>query len=361
VIRVDAAVTPDAGSDIRSRAFSGPEFARLRGAAVPRTMPQATAMPRGPPRVPERTRRPPPNAARLRLALLFLAACAAGVAAAAPPADEVAAVHAWRAARVIEVAGESGWLTVVGLHWLRPGANSFGRARDNDIVLPRDSLAPHAGRFVVAGRSVRLEPAARSGVTLAGREVEPCDVAPAAEGDGVVLASGSLRFFVIERGGRFGLRVRDLDSAARRAFRGLDYFPIDPSWVIEARFERYEPARRLPIVNVLGDEVEMLAPGALVFARDGREWRLDALLETAGDDHLFVMFADGTSGRTTYGGGRFLHVPLPTGATARVDFNQAYNPPCAFTGFATCPLPPPQNRLELAVPAGEVRYRGAAH
>jgi uncharacterized protein (DUF1684 family) len=117
----------------------------------------------------------------------------------------------------------------------------------------------------------------------------------------------------------------------------------------------------VPIVNVLGDEVAMLSPGAIVFSRDGRDWRLDTLLEAAGDDHLFVMFADGTSGHETYGAGRFLHVPLPAGPTVRVDFNEAYNPPCAFTGFATCPLPPPQNRLELAVRAGEVRYRTAAH
>jgi uncharacterized protein (DUF1684 family) len=312
--------------------------------------------------VPTQTRPLPPSGARLPRVLLLLAACATGAALAAPPADdEVAAVHAWRAGRVVEVAGESGWLTVVGLHWLKPGANTVGRARDNDIVLAGRALAPHAGRFVVAGRSVRLEPEPGSGVTLAGRAAEPLEVAPPADGDGVVLASGSLRFFVIERGGRFALRVRDLESRARRAFRGLDYFPIEPSWALEARFERYEPARRLPIVNVLGDEVEMLAPGAIIFTRDGREWRLDALLEAEGDDHLFVMFADGTSGRETYGGGRFLHVPLPTGPSVRVDFNEAYNPPCAFTGFATCPLPPPQNRLALAVRAGEVRYRTPTH
>jgi uncharacterized protein len=297
---------------------------------------------------------------RLRLCLL-LAPLAAAVTAAAAADDEAAAIRAWRAARVLEIAGESGWLTVIGLHWLKEGANSVGRARDNDVVLPGGALAPHAGRFVVAGRSVRFEPASRSGVTLAGRAAEALEAAPAAGRAEVVFASGSLRFFVIERSGRFALRVRDLESAARRSFHGLDYFPIDASWLLEARFERYEPVRRLPIVNVLGDEIEMMSPGAIVFVRDGRDWRLDALLEAEGDDHLFVMFADGTSGHETYGGGRFLHVPLPTGPTVPVDFNESYNPPCAFTGFATCPLAPPQNRLALAVRAGEVRYRGATH
>ncbi|HUO79834.1 MAG TPA: DUF1684 domain-containing protein [Steroidobacteraceae bacterium] len=309
--------------------------------------------------MPKRTR--PSAASRAGLALALLAVAAAGRAADTQATDEAAAVHAWRAGRVVEIAGEDGWLTVVGLHWLKPGANRFGRARDNDIVLAGRALAPHAGRLVVDGRSVRLEPAPDSGVTLAGRAAGPAELAPSADGDGVVLASGSLRFFVIERGGRFALRVRDLESPARRAFRGLDYFPIDPSWVVEARFERYEPARRVPIVNVLGDEVEMPSPGAIIFSRDGREWRLDTLLEAPGDDHLFVMFADGTSGHETYGAGRFLHAPLPTGPTLRVDFNESYNPPCAFTGFATCPLPPPQNRLELAVRAGEVRYRSGTH
>ncbi len=294
------------------------------------------------------------------LAAIVAAAAGADPSAAAAD-DEAAAVHAWRGARVIEIGGDSGWLTVVGLHWLKPGANRIGRARDNDIVLDGRALAAHAGRLVVAGRSVRFEPASPSGVEIAGVAAEPREVGPDADGDGVVLESGTLRFFVIERSGRFALRVRDSASPARRAFRGLDYFPIDASWVIDARFERYEPARQVPIVNVLGDEVDMVAPGAIVFERDGREWRLDALLEAAGDDHVLVMFADATSGHETYGAGRFLHVPLPEGKTLRVDFNEAYNPPCAFTGFATCPLPPPQNRLALAVRAGEVRYRGSGH
>jgi uncharacterized protein len=308
------------------------------------------------PPVPTRLRASVLRSLRLCLLLAPLA-----VAAAVAADDEADVIRSWRAARVVEVAGESGWLTVTGLYWLKAGANSVGSARDNDVVLPRGTLAPHAGRFVVAGRSVRFEPAARSGITLAGRAAEALEAAPAAGRGEVEFASGSLRFFVIERSNRFALRVRDLASDARRTFQGLDYFPIDASWLLAARFERYEPARRLPIVNVLGDEIEMLAPGAIVFVRDGREWRLDALLEAEGDEHLFVMFADATAGHETYGGGRFLHVPLPTGSVVPVDFNQAYNPPCAFTGFATCPLPPPQNRLDLAVRAGELRYRGATH
>lgn len=294
-----------------------------------------------------------------RRAGAMLLAFAAMSAAASPDAsDEERAVQAWRAARTREIAGESGWLTLVGLHWLRAGAHTIGRARDNEIVLNSPAIARHAGRLVVAERSVRLEPAEHSGLEINGAPAVAQELAPGRDGDGQVLAAGSLRLFVIERAGRYALRVRDLDSGARRAFRGLDYFAIDPAWVVEARFEAYEPARRLPIVNVFGDEIEMTSPGALVFERDGREWRLDALLESPQDDHLFVMFADATSGHETYGAGRFLHVPLPVAGRVRIDFNEAYNPPCAFTGFATCPLPPPQNRLALAVRAGEVRYAG---
>jgi uncharacterized protein (DUF1684 family) len=305
------------------------------------------------------SRQPSVGGRRARAALVAIAALSVAAATAATEAtDEEQALRAWRAARTVEVAGESGWLTLVGLHWLRVGTHTLGRARDNEIVLASPAVARRAGRLVVADRSVRLEPAERSGLLLDGSPAQAQELAPGRDGDGRVLAAGSLRLFVIERAGRYALRVRDLDSAARRAFRGLDYFAIDPSWIVEARFEAYEPARHLPIVNVFGDEIEMTSPGALVFEHDGREWRLDALLESPGDDHLFVMFADATSGHETYGAGRFLHVPLPVAGRVRVDFNEAYNPPCAFTGFATCPLPPPQNRLAVAVRAGEVRYAG---
>ncbi len=301
-----------------------------------------------------------PRTLHLRRAAAVLAALLATAAAAAdPPPPDPPSDRAWRAARAEEVAGAQGWLTLVGLHWLRDGSYTIGRARDNDIVLASPALARHAGRLIVAASSVRLEPAAHSGLTVDGAPAAARELAPPPEQDGVVLAAGSLRLFVIARAGRLALRVRDLDSAARRDFHGLDYFPTDPGWRLEARFEPYAPPRRIPITNVFGDEIQMLSPGALVFGHAGRELRLDALLEAPGDDHLFVMFADETSGRETYGAGRFLHVPLPVDGVTHVDFNEAYNPPCAFTGFATCPLPPPQNRLPVAVRAGELRYRGA--
>jgi len=165
---------------------------------------------------------------------------------------------------------------------------------------------------------------------------------------------------VIERAGNLGVRVRDLNNPHRTGFKGLSYFPVSTAWLFDARFEPYQPAHRIKIINILGMEQEYESPGAVVFQKDGREWRLDAVLEEPGDRELFIMFADATSGHETYGAGRFLYVPLPSAGRTRLDFNKAYNPPCALNDFATCPLPPPQNHLKLRVEAGEKTYAGAA-
>jgi uncharacterized protein (DUF1684 family) len=168
-----------------------------------------------------------------------------------------------------------------------------------------------------------------------------------------------LRFFVISRAGKLGVRVRDVDSPRRRQFRGLEYYPIATDWAVEARFEPYEPRRHITIVNILGLEEDMVSPGAVIFTKDGQEARLDTVLDGAGATDLFIMFADATSGHGTYGAGRFLHVPFATNGKTVVDFNEAYNPPCAFNDFATCPLPPYQNRLTWEVTAGEKKYAGS--
>lgn len=301
-----------------------------------------------------------PTALALPMALAAApAAAAAAAAAAAGTADfeqETRSVQEWRADRVAALTSDSGWLTLVGLFWLDNGANSFGRARSNRLVLDHPALPAEAGTFVLADGRVQFSAFRGSGITLGGHPVATVDLTPDTRGEPTVLESGSLRFFLIERGGKLGIRVRDLDSPRRQHFKPIDYFPIDPRWSIDARFEEYRPHRRLKIINILGLEEELDCPGALVFERDGRQWRLDAVLESPGDQTLFVMFADRTNGDGSYGGGRFLHVPLPRDGRARVDFNESYNPPCAFNDFATCPLPPDQNRLALRVEAGEKVY-----
>ena len=295
------------------------------------------------------------------LVLLLVSAALASGGASAGPSNDAAGFAQWRAARLAALTDEAGWLTLVGLYWFRDGPNTIGQGRSNTIAIDNPELGPRAGRFVPAGNSVRFEASPKSCVRIGGKPVQTQVLTPDSAGEPLLLNCGSLEFYVIERGGKLGLRVRDLASRARREFRGLDYFAFDPDWVIDARFEPYAPARHVPIVNVLGMELDMLSPGALVFERDGHEWRLDALLEDPDADTLFVMFADGTSNRETYGAGRFLYVPLPVAGHVTVDFNRAYSPPCAFTAFATCPLPPDQNRIALRVVAGELKYPGADH
>jgi uncharacterized protein len=265
-------------------------------------------------------------------------------------------VEKWRADRVAELTSETGWLTLAGLFWLNPGENTFGRASSNTIVLDHANLADTAGTFVLAADKVTFTTKPGSGITHGGEPVTTLDMVSDAKQSPTVVSSGSLRFFIIERAGKFAVRVRDVASPRRRDFRGLEYFPIKPEWVFEARFEPYEPHRTIRIMNILGMEDDMESPGAVIFTRNGQEIRLDTVLDGVGASDLFIMFADATSGHDTYGAGRFLHAPFAANGKTVVDFNEAYNPPCAFNNFATCPLPPFQNRLQLKITAGEKNY-----
>jgi uncharacterized protein len=279
----------------------------------------------------------------------------------APLDAERARIAAWRLRRFESLTSDNGWLTLTGLFWLKQGENSFGRDPSNSLVLDNASLADTAGSFEVTGHRVRFIAHPGSGVTHDGQPVGSLELTTdaSAAATPTVLASGSLRFFVIERAGNLGVRVRDLANPHRLAFKGLSYFPVRLEWLFDARYEPYSPVKHIRITNILGMEEEMVSPGAVVFRRNGRTWRLDAVLEQPGDRELFIMFADATSGHETYGGGRFLYMPLPVAGRARLDFNEAYNPPCALNDFATCPLPPPQNRLRLRIEAGEKTYAGA--
>ena len=306
------------------------------------------------------------SATRACAALLLLAAlalppprAAAASGSVVDPNGEQAEVTEWRARRIEALKSDEGWLTLAGLFWLKEGENRFGRDGGNDLVLENPALAAHCGTFALSGHSVRFTAAQGSGVTYQGRLVSSLELRADNTEEPTVLAAGSLRFFLIERAGLLGVRVRDLDNPHRTTFQGLSYFPVSTGWVFDARFEPYLPAHHIKIINILGMEQDYQSPGAVIFRKDGREWRLDAVLEAPGDQELFIMFADGTSGHETYGGGRFLYVPLPGASGTRLDFNKAYNPPCALNDFATCPLPPPQNHLQLRVEAGEKTYTGA--
>ena len=297
--------------------------------------------------------------------LLIAAACALLLAACgrSPQVDPVAYqkdIDSWRAGRMKSVAGPDGWTTLVGLYWFKEGANRFGSGTDNDLVLASPRVPAEVGVFTLAGGKVSFTAAKGADVQSGGKPVTSAKLGTDADPDTTVLTHGSLTFYTIQRGPRYGLRVKDSEADARVHFKGFDYYPVDQKWRFEARFAPYRPMKKIPIINILGMEEDMDSPGALVFDVGGQEYRLDTVLED-GETDYFVMFADQTNGKRTYGAGRFLYVKPPVDGSTVLDFNKAYSPPCAFSHYATCPLPPSQNRLPFAVEAGELKYSGSDH
>ena len=294
----------------------------------------------------------------LAVAMIVTVAVAA-IPATAVAQDENTQVADWRAKRLASLTSETGWLTPVALYWLKEGNNSFGRASQESFSLDDAALAPDTGVFVLKDHHVRYVAHAANAMTYLGEPVTALDLVSDHDDKPTELIAGTLHFVVIDRAGHLGVRVRDSVSPNRLQFKGVQYFPVRPDWLIHARFEPYVPEHKIRIVNILGMTEDMTSPGAIVFDREGQTWRLDAILEDPGDQQLFVMFSDSTSGKQTYGAGRFLYIGLPQGNRIDVDFNEAFNPPCAFTDFATCPLPPQQNRLALSIDAGELKYERA--
>lgn len=290
----------------------------------------------------------------LLLALFLLAAPSSPVKDGA--ARYRAEIEKWHADRVSRLTAEDGWLSVVGLSWLQDGENSLGSAPASGIVLPPGSAPARLGTVRLEHGKAVLTVAPGAEVTHDGKAVKTIGLVSDADAEPTILRHGTLTFYLIRRGDRVGMRIKDRASAARKSFHGIESFPIDPKWRLPARFVPYGPKKSIPIPNVLGSVTQEPSPGAVVFSIGGREYRLDAV-EEAGEEDLFLIFGDRTNGTETYGAGRFLYAPKPDahGRTV-VDFNKAYNPPCAFTAFATCPLPPPQNRIAIAVEAGEKRY-----
>ena len=270
----------------------------------------------------------------------------------APPDAYRLEVESWRKAREARLAAEGGWLSVVGLDWLAEGENRFGSDPKHPVVLPAGKAPALAGVLVVAGGTVTLRAEPEAGITLEGQPVSERVLNTDAGGKPDVLRLGSLAFHVIKRGERLAVRLKDADSAARRSFRGVPAYPVKPAFRIEGRFVPYDPPREIPIASVIGTSEPMRSPGKVVFRLSGREVSLDPVLEP-GSDELFFIFRDATSGRQTYPAGRFLYAPMPKDGKVVLDFNRAVNPPCAFTEFATCPLPPRQNWLPVPVSAGE--------
>lgn len=293
--------------------------------------------------------------------LVAAAAVAAGCDRMSPEqvAEHRAEIEMWQADREERLRQPDGWLTLVGLWWLEPGDNTIGSGGDNTVVLASAVCPPRAGRIVVRDTTARLVVEGGAPILHDSAPVRSLDLVTDHQGVPTVLELGSLRFYVIQREQRLAVRVRDLESAAIQSFAGMDEYAIDPAWRFAARFEPYDPPREIEVPNITGETSREQCPGALVFRHKGRDHRIDVL---DAEDEFFVIFGDETNGQETYGGGRYIYTAKPdSNGTVVLDFNKAYNPPCVFTPYATCPIPPKQNRLALAVTAGERTYGSEAH
>ncbi|MFA1752058.1 DUF1684 domain-containing protein [Xanthomonas campestris] len=285
----------------------------------------------------------------------------------APPAPAPVALDktfladnaAWREARLTELRAPDGWTSLVGLHWLSLKAHYIGRSADSGIRL---AMGPPKMGMVSSERdAVWFVPERGAALTVGGKPLTgkirfQSDVDPQPTLIGFDDGKGVLS--LIHRGDRYALRVKHADAPSRTGFAGLEYWPIDPSWRIQARYVPNNVGKTIPIVDIVGISSEQPNAGAIEFERDGKTYRLEAIGEPGRP--MFVVFADRTSGHGSYSAGRFLDLEAPDASGhVVVDFNRAINPPCAFTPFATCPLPPLENRIDLAVSAGEKAYKAA--
>jgi uncharacterized protein (DUF1684 family) len=248
----------------------------------------------------------------------------------------------WREKREAALKADNGWLTVAGLFWLKEGDNTIGSERTNDIVLERGP--GRLGVFHHQGATTTFEAAAGVKVDAQSGALHP---------DKDLIRFEDYTMFVIHRGQRDAIRLRDKQSKFRREFTKLHWYPANPDYRVVAKFVRYKEPKLISIPNILGEVEKEPSAGYAEFDLHGAHYRLEPVME---DDQLFYIFRDLTSGKETYGAGRFLYSEMPKDGKVVLDFNKAYNPPCAFTPYATCPLPPPQNRLAVRVEAGELKY-----
>jgi uncharacterized protein (DUF1684 family) len=263
----------------------------------------------------------------------------------------------WRRNYETGLKKENGWLAVAGLFWLKDGQNRFGSAADSEIHLPPAAPAK-AGSFELhEGRVwLNLEPGVDiqlNGKPAAARYLAP-DTAEAPD----LVTVGDFAMQVLVRGQRYGIRLWDNSRPARKNFPGVGWFPVKEEYRITATFVAYPEPKMIPIADVLGETTPTPSPGYVTFSLRGKEYRLEPVTE---DNLLFFMFRDLTSGKQTYPAGRFLYAEMPRDGKVMLDFNHAHNPPCAFTAFATCPLPPQQNSLAVRIEAGELNFKPDAH
>lgn len=261
----------------------------------------------------------------------------------------------WRARRLERLTEPHGWLSLTGLVMLQhDSVTTVGSDSNNDVVV---SSGPARWGSVRVGEDgeIRFDVAVPGEVLIDGEDVSSAEIGLNRDGEPVHVEADGVRIHLVAPGGQMALRIRDVRAPTRTDFVGLDYYPLDPGWRVDAEFIPRPPGSTMLVANVMGQLVEEPNPGTARFVHEGKTISLEAVLE---DDRLFFIFADRTSGRETYGLGRFLYSELPRDGRVVLDFNQAYNPPCAFNAYTTCSLPPQSNRIDAWIRAGEMQYAG---
>ena len=272
--------------------------------------------------------------------------------------DYRAEIEKWRVWREARLKADDGWLTVAGLFFLKPGANSFGADPLNDIVLPAAAAPAQLGVFEFDEPTITVRAARGRSVTVNGQAVQEATLRPVGPEDPAdQLTIGALTMFVHLSGMRYAIRLRDQNSRILKEFTGLRWFPINEQYRIAARFLPYDKPRQVQVANILGDTDHYTSPGSVAFTLHAQQFRMAPVWE---DGKLFFIFRDLTSRKETYPAARFLYADAPEDGTVVLDFNKAYNPPCAFNPYTTCPLPPPDNRLRVRIEAGELKYQSSA-
>jgi hypothetical protein len=261
-------------------------------------------------------------------------------------------IRAWQQHRERGLRAPDGWLALAGLFWLRPGKSSVGSGETSDFMLPKDAPS-QVGQFNVTGNSVTFTSLIGNQLTINGRPFTGTVQLKHDKDDDKSdkLAVGPVQFYVIDRDTRLAIRVKNANSEMLRDFKGTRFFPINPGFRFEAKF--IEKPAKVPVPNVLGNADLEESPGLVEFVYEGKTYQMRPIFE---NKTLFFIFKDSTSKTETYQAGRMVNTPLPKDGKVLLDFNRAYTPPCAFTPYATCPLPLKENVLPFRVEAGELRY-----